>query len=92
MRRAIKAALILALLSACREDPRIAEMEAFAERACACETETCATELAPLILTIRGLEQEDHANLPADLITRYDQAWTQAASCLAEHSPTLRHP
>ncbi|TBX27655.1 hypothetical protein [Nioella sediminis] len=92
MKKTIAGSLILALLTACREDARIADMEALAERACACETETCAAELAPRILNIRGLEQENHANLPADLIARYDRAWARATSCLTALSPTLRNP
>ncbi len=64
------------------EDPRIAEAEAVAEQTCACNYLACALEAAAPLTDIRGLEQEDFATLPADLISRYSTAVMRTQACV----------
>ena len=84
--------VVLVGLAACREDPRIAEMEDLADQACACATADCAAALAPRIIDSRGLEQEDYANLPAGLLARFDTARSRGTACLAALTPIRARP
>lgn len=75
--------MTIALFDSCAaEDPRIAAAEAVAEETCACGYLACAMEAAAPLLEERGLEQEDYANLPADLIARYETAYAETESCM----------
>jgi xanthine dehydrogenase iron-sulfur cluster and FAD-binding subunit A len=74
---------LLVLLVACRnQDPRIGAAETVAETACACTGLACAVAAAAPLLEVRGLEQEDYANLPADQIARFEAAVDRTEACM----------